>query len=250
MWAAVFGGFAVPVMIWAATVTTSPIANRTVAPSLRCRFLLIDGPVRFALAGRTSNRRAAVDPITTHALAEALGELMVDALKPVFARTARLAGLERPSFYHEYRQHLSSGQTRISVLSLYDALPPELNLVAIRDLLQAPIGMATVRQLSALHVLGEEGTHSSNSAQQHGWDKSQDRIHKAFIAYLTSALSAEYDLPAEPHVKSPNKQRHNNRLKLANAAFDLLDQYSAEAARYLTTTQSTHNRQCYGRKHF
>ncbi len=182
-----------------------------------------------------------MDPITSATLAETLGGLAVEALKPVFGRVARMAGLGRPTFYEEYRRLLGAGAPRPSVLSLYNALPAGVNLRELSEILQSASAVATVRQLTAVHIMDAESKQvkSYDPRDQDSWDKRQERTHKAFVRFLTDALDASYDFSIKPSdqphgVADLNRQRIQALSKCADAAFDVLDEYTVMASDYLT----------------
>lgn len=149
-----------------------------------------------------------MDVLTAATLEKALSGIATKAVTPLLQRAARAAAsrlnLRKPDFVEAYRIMLGARSNDVSVLSLYRAMPAGLTLSEIKKALNSPSALGFIRQLTAIHIIGNTGTQEQRGAR----DASRDRIYQAFSSYLAEVFDISYS-------ESAGKDGDDSRLHIS-----------------------------------
>lgn len=117
-----------------------------------------------------------MNEIISGAVAEALGGIAAEAVKPLLDHASRAVrnrySSHRTDFYQAYKALLVAKTEEIkrteeySVLSLFEAVPAGLSLSQVKRRLNTPTALGFVRQLTAINILGGMGDFARNRSAQ------------------------------------------------------------------------------------
>jgi hypothetical protein len=184
--------------------------------------------------------------ITSAALAEALGGITVEALKPLMFRASRAAEsrlrIKRESFYDAYVRTLKTNTSSVaglagnrpSALSAYNILPRGVSISEVNAALQTPTAFGLIRQLAALNIIG-----SGNFDKQRARDASRERLYSSIVNYLADALKITHVVPEGDEegdgLSSRRYMEQDVFMKFTIVIADILDRYSKAVAEYLVS---------------
>jgi hypothetical protein len=147
--------------------------------------------------------------LAAEALAETIGGLTTEALKPLLYRASHLAEQHikprRVNFYQDYVRLLTAENKKYvnqprsaSVLSAYNSLPPNVSLAQVKDALDTPTAYGLIRRLAALHIIGADGDIRARNER----DADQRRLFRLVTSYLNDVLDITMIPPADDGASS------------------------------------------------